>query len=193
MKTEASFIIHLNTTLNLCEKLKSVFFKNKKMTEIKINNTYYISIGSFMDNNDGIMHYWPDEVEGWDTFFCSEDPIIILWTLSYFEYESFDYDDILNKLHKLISNDAKTIRFLKKFCYENNLSYMFIDFVYGEYSAYGNKELPKIIYEGKLIDPEYFEFDNDVFIQKSYYDEFMKSLDQVSTFIIEFLTESFES
>lgn len=37
MKTEASFIIHLNKTSNLCKNLKSLFFKNIKRTEYFVN------------------------------------------------------------------------------------------------------------------------------------------------------------
>ena len=32
----------------------------QERNEIKISDTSYISIGDYMDNNDGIMYYWPE-------------------------------------------------------------------------------------------------------------------------------------
>jgi len=55
---------------------------------IKINKINYVSIGYYMNNNDGIMHYWPDKKEDWIDFFITNESIIILWTLSYLQCEN---------------------------------------------------------------------------------------------------------
>lgn len=154
------------------------------MIEIEINNIRYISVGTFMDNNDGIMYYWPEKNDRWQDFFSAEEPIVILWTISYLEYEDFKWDETLHKLHNFISKNTFIISFLKKFCWNHDLESMFIDFVFGEYSSYGDQYLPEIIYEDKLIDPDYFEFDDHVFIEKNRYEEFIKALDHTCNLII---------
>lgn len=50
----------------------------KEEIEIYINDTPYISVGSYLDNNDGIIAYWPEAKEGWIKFFSEENPLIIL-------------------------------------------------------------------------------------------------------------------
>lgn len=153
------------------------------MIEIEINNICYISVGTFVDNNDGIMAYWPENNDSWEDFFSINEPIVLLWTISYLEWESFEWDKTLNKLHKVISKNTFIISFLKKFCWKNELESMFIDFIFGEYSSCGDKELPNIIHEGKLINPEYFDFDNHVFIEKVDYTEFIEGLDKICSLI----------
>lgn len=157
------------------------------MIEIEINKTRFVSIGTFMDNNDGIMYYWPENNESWQDFFSNEEPIILLWSISFLEWESFEWDETLNKLHNFISKNTSIISFLKKFCWKSNLEAMFIDFIFGEYSLYGDKELPEIIHEGKLIESEYFDFENYVFIEKSQYEEFRKNLDLICSLITKYL------
>src|SRR6056300_489263 len=103
--------------------------------DIKINKINYLSIGDYMDNNDEIMHYWPDNEEDWIDFFLTNESIIILWTLSYLQCEEFDFDETLKNLHNYISKSNAVISFLKKYCWQNELDSIFVDFVFGEYSA----------------------------------------------------------
>ena len=61
----------------------------------------FISLGNYMDNNDGIAAYYPnsDTFEEWKSFFLSESPIIQIFALQHFdeiELESIsDYSEIM--------------------------------------------------------------------------------------------------
>lgn len=156
----------------------------KNIIEIRFNDTNYISIGSYMDNNDGIIHYWPENEERWQDFFSIQEPIIILWTISYLESESFEEDETLHKLHNIIKQDVLIKSFLKKYCWKSELESMFVDFVFGEYSAHGNKELPIIFVDNKKIDQEYFEFDTHIFIKKVLHSEFVENMEKICANIV---------
>lgn len=155
-----------------------------KSVVIKINNINYTSIGDYMDNNDGIFFYCPDDtLDDWIKFLETEEPIIILWLLSCLQDENLGVSNIFNK--RIIElGGVELIIFLKKYCWENNLDDIFIDFIFGGYYDYGEeKEFPKIIYKRKVIGYEDFEFANHVFIETIKYDEFIKDLNDITNLI----------
>ena len=156
----------------------------QERNEIKISDTSCISIGDYMDNNDGIMYYWPENKDGWISFFSMQDPIIILWTLSYLESEDFDFDVTWNKLHNFLAKDDTVVSFLKKYCWKSELRSMFVDFVFGEYSEYGDKELPEIVVQNEVIEPENFDLGNHVFVKNTYHSDFNKDLEEICDMII---------
>ena len=63
---------------------------------------------------------------------------------------------------------------------------MFIDFIFGAYSEYGgNNKFPEIIYNGNILDQEWFDYGNHVFIESSRYSEFIKELNTLSELMIQ--------
>lgn len=88
----------------------------EKLFKISINSKIYISIGSYMDNNDGIMYYAPqsDDLSEWYHTLIAEDTIISLWLLGYLYFDfnenvresnKIEEDELLPELYKkLISN-----------------------------------------------------------------------------------------
>ena len=61
---------------------------------------------------------------------------------------------------------------------------MFIDFIFGEYSEYGDKELPEIVIQNKVIEPEDFELRDHVFIKRKYHSDFNKDLEAICDMIL---------
>ena len=159
-----------------------------KPVEIKINNIDYTSIGDYMDNNNGIFFYCPDDTfENWIRFLETEQPIIILWLLSCLQDERQGMSNSFTK--KIIElGGVELIIFLKKYCWENILDEIFIDFIFGDYSNYGEEEFPEIYYKGKLVGHEDFEFSNHVFIKASKYEEFLEELNDIISLIKKKLT-----
>ena len=157
------------------------------MEELKlnINGIDYTSIGTYMDNNDGIQHYIPSSENDsyWINFLESAEPIIVLWSLSFLQNESHDVLDIYGKVAKKIieTGGERLVLFLKKYCWQDILSDMFIDFVFGPFSEYGGSEkFPTIIYNGNIIDQEWFDHGNHIFIESSRYTEFIKELNTLT-------------
>ena len=156
---------------------------------IKINGIDYTSVGKYMDNNDGIFHYLPEQsVDNWVKFLEFENPIIKLWLLSGLQYDNY----ISSSFEKSIieSGGNKLILFLKKYCWESSLDDIFIDFIFGCYSDFGEEEFPEIYYKGKLVEHEDVEFSDHVFIETIKYDEFKEDIDCIISFIIRKLMDS---
>lgn len=157
---------------------------------LKINGVDFTSIGSYMDNNDGISHYIPNTeiASDWITFLEGEEPIIVLWSLGYLQNEFHDVLDIYGKYAKSIieSGGEGLVLFLKKYYWHDTLDDMFIDFNFGSYSEYGgNNKFPKIIYNDNIIDQEWFEYGNHVFIESSRYAEFTKELNALTELMVQ--------
>jgi hypothetical protein len=152
-----------------------------KSVVIKINNINYTSIGDYMDNNDGIFFYCPDDtLEDWIKFFETEKPIIIIWLLSCLQDENLEMSNSFNR--RIIElGGVELIIFLKKYCWENILDDIFIDFIFGGYSDHGEEEFPEIYYKGKIV--EDFDFSNHVFIQTNKHDEFIEDLNNIISLI----------
>ena len=159
-------------------------------TRIVINKVDYISIGRYMEYNDGILHYIPcssEKAEDWIDFLNSEEPIIILWSLSYLQnnkyFSTYASEGEMEKL--LIESGGETLTlFLKKYCWQDVLDDMFVDFIFGRYSCYGDEEFPEIIYNGNVLEGDYFDFGDHVFIESSRFDEFIKELSDLIDLII---------
>lgn len=74
----------------------------------------FISLGDYMDNNDGIIYYYPNShsFDDWKTFFLSESPIIQIFALNHFSGMDISnlsifgesMTDIITKNKSLISN-----------------------------------------------------------------------------------------
>lgn len=148
---------------------------------IKIEKKDYTSIGTYLDNNSGIFYYLPEQsVDNWIQFFESQEPIIILWLLSGIYYLEID-----SEFEKSITESGgdQLILFLKKYCPDNILDEIFIDFIFGGYSNYGEEEFPEIYYEDKLVEHEDFDFSNHVFIQTDNYEKFIEELNDIINLI----------
>ncbi len=148
---------------------------------IKIENKDYTSIGTYLDNNSGIFYYLPEQsVDNWIQFFESQEPIILIWLLSAIYYLEID-----SEFEKLIfeSGGDQLILFLKKYCPENILDEIFIDFIFGGYSNYGEEEFPEIYYKDKLVVHEDFDFSNHVFIKTDNYEKFIEELNDIINLI----------
>jgi hypothetical protein len=154
-----------------------------KSIVIKINNIEYTSIGDYMDNNNGIFFYCPDDTfENWIKFLKTEQPIIILWLLSCLQDESQGMSNSFTK--KIIElGGVELIIFLKKYCWKNILDDIFIDFIFGGYSDYGEEDFPEIYYKSKLVEHENFEFSTHVFIETNNYEEFIEELNNLINLI----------
>ena len=161
-----------------------------EQVKLNINRIDYTSIGEYMDNNDGIAHYIPggENDTDWINFLESEEPIIVLWSLGYLQNEVHDVLDIYGKIAKTIikSGGERLVLFLKKYFWQDTLDDMFIDFIFGAYSEYGgNNKFPEIIYNGNILDQEWFDYGNHVFIESSRYSEFIKELNTLSELMIQ--------
>jgi hypothetical protein len=167
-----------------------------EQVKLTINGIEYTSIGTYMDNNDGIFHYLPDSEKeiDWINFFELQDSIILLWSLSYLHNEFPDCTAVFGKVIKFIiqADENRLALFLNKYCWRNTLDVMFIDFIFGKYSSYGDiKTFPSIIYNGILISKEEFEFGNHVFIESRRHNEFMGELDILKQLVIKNLKATY--
>lgn len=156
-----------------------------KPVEIKINNIEYTSVGEYMDNNNGIFHYCPDDtIESWINFLESEEPIIILWLLSCLQDDSLGMSNSFNK--RIIElGGEELITFLKKYCWENILNDIFVDFNFGHYSNNSSdNKFPEIRFNDKIIEQEDFEYFSFVFIQSDSFCEFVNELKNIISLLI---------
>ena len=150
--------------------------------DIKINGKSFRSVGEYIDNQDGIAAYFQnnEDPEKWIDFFQSHEPIILLWSIGYLKYTN---DHSINSRFEanIIDYESKEIKLLlEKYYSDLELSAYFVDFIFGEYAPHNLKgDFPKIEYKGEIIEAEWFDFGNHVFIEKSKYDEFIFELNQV--------------
>jgi hypothetical protein len=125
--------------------------------KICINDKEFFSIGSYMDNNDGIDYYYPksNDIEGWKGFFQKESLLIKLWVIGNINYklEEQNLDLIFPKeLENFIKNNKKILNnFVQKYFIDEGiiLNNYFEDFIFGRFSQYGDSEL---IEDGSLSD-----------------------------------------
>ena len=150
--------------------------------DIKINGRSFRSVGEYTDNQDGIAAYFPnnEDPEKWIDFFQSHEPIILLWSIGYLK--STNDHSINSKFEaNIIDSESEEIKLLlEKYYSDLELSADFVDFIFGGYASRNLKgDFPKIEYKGEIIEAEWFDFGNHVFIDKSKYDEFVFELDKV--------------
>ena len=125
--------------------------------KICINDIEFFSIGSYMDNNDGIDYYYPksNDIDGWNGFFQKESLLIKLWVIGNINYklEEQILDLIFPKeLENFIKNNKKSLNyFVQKYFIDDGimLNDYFEDFIFGRFSEYGDSE---IIEDGSLSD-----------------------------------------
>jgi hypothetical protein len=151
-----------------------------KPVEIKINNIEYTSVGEYIDNNNGIFHYCPDDtIESWINFLKSEQPSIILWLLSCLQDDNLGMSNSFTKIIIELGGE-ELITFLKKYCWENILNDIFVDFNFGPYSNNSSDNVfPEIRFNDKIIEQEDFEFTRFIFIKSNKYSEFIKDLEKI--------------
>ncbi|TNF02836.1 MAG: hypothetical protein EP326_02865 [Deltaproteobacteria bacterium] len=163
---------------------------------LNIDGVDYTSIGRYMDNNDGISFYIPtsENPEDWIKFLRTEDPIILLWTFSHLYNDFLGNNEVYGKAAGTVINaDYEQLTlFLKKYCWQEILDEMFIDFIFGPYSDNGgNEQFPKIIINGKQIEDKYeFDYGDHVFIDSKRYDEFMQDLGKIKETVVKALAGS---
>jgi hypothetical protein len=117
-----------------------------KSIVIKINNINYTSIGDFMDNNDGIHHYYPDKNDftTWSKTLYNESLLIKTWIIGniYYEFTQQNLDNLFPEvLIKNIRNNFSIINtFVEKYFIDDgiHLNEDFEDFIFGRFSEYGN-------------------------------------------------------
>ena len=148
------------------------------MEEIEYQGKVYVSIGSYLDNNDGIFYYFPENndriFELWSNYFDGGSDLITFWSITYFYFHA-DYDeDISPILFKYLHNQDEVKNFINKYYRDEEFSPIFLDFVYGQYY-------------GKVVQPENFMFDSHVFIEKSSYDIFNNDILSISNKISVYL------
>jgi hypothetical protein len=125
--------------------------------KICINNREFFSIGSYMDNNDGIDYYYPksNDIDGWKGFFQKESMLIKLWVIGNINYKLQEQNlDLIFpvELENCIKNNKKSLNnFVQKYFIDDGvmLNDYFEDFIFGRFSQYGDSEL---IENGSLSD-----------------------------------------
>ncbi|MDB4083394.1 hypothetical protein N9502_03910, partial [Vicingaceae bacterium] len=105
---------------------------------------------------------------------------------SYFYYHEY-YDNIGSVISDYVKNSKVAKELINKYYDHEEFSPIFLDFVFGEYSNYGNQYMSETLYEGEIIQPEDFDFYDHVFIEKASYDEFDYDISRVSKQISNFL------
>ena len=117
--------------------------------KIYINDREFFSIGSYMDNNDGIYHYFPEsnDIDGWKGLFQNQSLLINLWVIGNInnELEEQNLDLFFtNELVNSIKNNKESLNnFVKKYFVDEGimLNEYFEDFVFGRFSQYGDCEI----------------------------------------------------
>jgi hypothetical protein len=117
--------------------------------KICINDREFFSIGSYMDNNDGIDYYYPksNDIDGWKGFFQKESLLIKLWVIGNINYKLQEQNlDLIFpvELENCIKNNKKSLNnFVQKYFIDDGvmLNDYFEDFIFGRFSQYGDSEL----------------------------------------------------
>jgi hypothetical protein len=117
--------------------------------KICINEIEFFSIGSYMDNNDGIWHYFPEsnDIDGWKGLFQNQSLLINLWVIGNINYELEEQNldsFFTNELVNFIKNNKESLNnFVKKYFVDEGimLNEYFEDFVFGRFSQYGESEI----------------------------------------------------
>ena len=86
----------------------------EEIYNIYINDREFFSIGSYMDNNDGIYHYFPEsnDIDGWKGLFQNQSLLINLWIIGNINYELEEQNlDLFftNELVNSIKNNKESL------------------------------------------------------------------------------------
>ena len=117
-----------------------------EINKIKINNVDFISLGSYLDNNDGISYYYPknNDFNKWRNILNEESLIIKTWIIGNINYEFIQQKlDILfpeELIQNIRSNISIINAFVEKYFVDEgiHLNDDFEDFIFGKFSEYGN-------------------------------------------------------
>lgn len=117
-----------------------------EINKIKINNLDFISLGSYLDNNDGIYSYYPtnNDFNEWRNILNKESLLIKTWVIGNINYEFIKQNlDILfpEELTQNIRSNISIINtFVEKYFVDEgiHLNEDFEDFIFGKFSEYGS-------------------------------------------------------
>lgn len=117
-----------------------------EINKIKINNVDFISLGSYLDNNDGISYYYPknNDFNKWRNILNEESLIIKTWIIGNINYEFIQQKlDILfpeELIQNIRSNISIINAFVEKYFVDEgiHLNDDFEDFIFGKFSEYGD-------------------------------------------------------
>lgn len=175
--------------------------------EINFQGDDYLSIGDYMDSNGGILSLFPNNhsKSEWYLYLNNSNLLVQIWSLGFLLNEF--YEDEKNfisnyglEFFTIISENKTKI---KEWYNDNgiNLDSIFLNFIYGTYSAYGSYSMPVNIDTGdenqnaKAGDDLIFEDDStikfynkklswddisdNVFIEKKYFNDFKSDLNKI--------------
>jgi hypothetical protein len=144
-----------------------------EINKIKINNVDFISIGSYLDNNDGISYYYPREIDfkEWRNILNEESLLIKTWIIGNINYEFIQQNLDICFPEGLIQNIRSNISiinaFVEKYFVDEgiHLNDDFEDFIFGKFSEYGNgcEFLNNKISDDKLFYIENYNCKNEVY------------------------------
>jgi hypothetical protein len=187
---------------------------NLNIIEINFQGNDYLSIGSYMDSNEGILGLFPNNYTKpeWYEYLNNSNLLIQIWSLGFLlnEYCDDEKNFIINyslEFYNIISeNKAK----IKKWYNDNGISLdiFFLNFIYGTYSAYGQYSMPvnidtgdekqnakpgdDLLFEDESIIKFYNkksswdDINDNVFIEKKYFDEFKTDLKEIRDFFLRY-------
>lgn len=144
-----------------------------EINKIKINNADFISLGSYLDNNDGISYYYPREIDfkEWRNILNEESILIKTWIIGNINYEFIQQNLDICFPEGLIQNIRSNISiinaFVEKYFVDEgiHLNDDFEDFIFGKFSEYGNgcEFLNNKISDDKLFYIENYNCKNEVY------------------------------
>lgn len=116
-----------------------------EINKIKINNVDFISLGSYLDNNDGISYYYPTnkDFNEWRNILNEESLLIKTWIIGNINYEFIQQNLDIWFPEELIQNIRSNISiinaFVEKYFVDEgiHLNEDFEDFIFGKFSENG--------------------------------------------------------
>ena len=178
-----------------------------EIIEINFDGNDYLSIGEYMDSNGGILGLFPDTNTKpvWHVYLNNSNFLVQIWSLGFLlnEYHDDEKNFINYYGSEFLSIISENKSQIKKWYVDNgiNLDSRFLNFIYGEYSAYGSYSMPINLDTGdekqnaKSGDDLIFEdgstikfynktlswndLSNKVFIEKECFDEFESDLKKI--------------
>lgn len=152
----------------MCENFSSITLKESKKN--------FISLGYYMDNNDGIDYYYPDShnFDDWKSFFLDEDPIIQIFALEHFSGMDTESLSIYGKsMYNIITkNESLISNFFSK-----NYGWPYGDERFEDSIWYhGSKEFEYEINELIEENEENEALQNQLFVLKEHYDVLLEEL-----------------
>ena len=134
----------------------------------------FVSLGKYMDNNDGINYYYPNshnDIDSWKSFFLEESPTIQIFALAHFNEMDIDNLSIYGKSITEIITKNKTLisNFLNK-NYDWPYDERFEDSIW----YHGSDEFTYVCQS--LINEEHQDLENQLFIIKEHHKTFLNEL-----------------